>query len=420
MATETSTLKIAIEEPRAWARRLKITVPAERVARERSEASRRLAQRLKLPGFRKGKIPPHVIEKRFGGALEQEAVEKVVGAAYREALEQEQLHPITQGEIGNLEYEPGTELSFDVEFEIRPVLELERLGGFTVKRERAAVDEAEVDAILERLRQEQAVWEGVEGEQPATGDMALVEMTALEGEGATAAESAARRYRVVLGEAQAPPAVEAALQGLEPGGETEVEVESEGGAEGEAAAPDRWRVKLVEVKRPRLPELDDEFAKSVGDFEELAALRARVREDLEREADAEADRQVRRALLGEIVEANPFEVPDSMVDRYLERLLQVREDAEAERVAEMKAAARPVAEEAIKRMLVIERVAELEGLHATADEVQERVAQIAERRGRPPQEVRAQLAKAGRLEALEEEVTEEKAFRYLESLSTVE
>jgi trigger factor len=419
MATETSTLKIAIEEPRAWARRLKITVPAERVARERSEASRRLSQRLKLPGFRKGKIPAHVIEKRFGSALEQEAVEKVVGAAYREALEQEQLHPITQGEIGNLEYEPGTELSFDVEFEIRPVLELERLGGFTVKRERAAVDDAEVAGILERLRKEQAVWEGVEGERPATGDMALVEMTALEGEG-EAAEPQARRYRVVVGEGQAPPAVETALQGLEPGGETEVEVESEGGAGGEAAPPDRWRVKLVEVKRPRLPELDDEFAKTVGDFEELAALRARVREDLEREADAEADRQVRRALLGEIVGANSFEVPDSMVERYLERLLQVREDADPERVAEMKAAARPVAEEAIKRMLVIERVAELEGLHGTADEVQERVAQIAERRGRPPQEVRAQLAKAGRLEALEEEITEEKVFRYLESLSTVE
>src|SRR5688572_24344407 len=115
-----STLKVTIESPATWSRRLTITVPAERLEREKQTTTKRLAQRIKLPGFRKGKVPAQVLEKRFGPAIEQETIERVVGDAYREAVAQEGLHPISQAAIDNIDYQTGSDLTFRVDFEIRP------------------------------------------------------------------------------------------------------------------------------------------------------------------------------------------------------------------------------------------------------------------------------------------------------------
>src|SRR5690606_38509071 len=216
MASNTSELRVAVAEPRSWARRLTITVPGERVQRERQEVARRLAKRIRIPGFRQGKVPTNVVERQFGAAIDQEALERVVSEAYREALEREQFQPITQGEVENIDYSPGSDLTFDVEFEIRPVIELERLGGFEIRRERPDVTEEEVDRVIERVREQQAVWHPVEDESPLVGDMVAVEITPL-GEGAE--EAKPRQYQIVLGEGEAVPSVEEAIRTLKPGEE---------------------------------------------------------------------------------------------------------------------------------------------------------------------------------------------------------
>lgn len=412
MAQETSNLKIAIEEPRTWARRLTITVPAERVERERGEVTRRLAQRLKLPGFRKGKIPAHVLERRYGPAIDSETVERVVGNAYREALRAEGLEPITQGSVEEVEYKPGSDLTFRVAFEIKPQIQLERLGGFQLVRERPEVRDEDVDRMIERLRAEHAVWRPIEDAAPENGDAVEVELTELD-----RPEPKPERYRLVLGQGQAVPEVEALIRGLKPGEEAEgvVPVTSDGTTRDESV-----RVRLLAVRRPELPAVDDEWARSLGDFEDLATLRARIKEDLQRDADAAAERELRRQLIDRIVEANPFEVPDAMVEQYLDSILQPREGADAQRIAEVREAARPAAEQAIRRTLVLDRVAKMEGLEATPAEVDARVEEIASRVGRPVEEVRRQLSRSGRLNALADEITEEKVFEYLKSLSTVE
>jgi len=412
MAQESSNLKIAIEEPRTWARRLTITVPAERVERERGEVTRRLAQRLKLPGFRKGKIPAHVLERRYGPAIDSETVERVVGNAYREALRAEGLEPITQGSVEEVDYKPGSDLTFRVAFEIKPQIQLERLGGFQLVRERPEVRDEDVDRMIERLRAEHAVWRPIEDATPEDGDGVEVELTELD-----KPEPKPERYRLVLGQGQAVPEVEALIRGLKVGEEAEgvVPVTNDGTTREETV-----RVRLLAVRRPELPAVDDEWARSLGDFEDLAALRARIREDLQREADAAAERELRRQLIDRIVEANPFEVPDAMVEQYLDSILQPREGADAQRIAEVREAARPAAEQAIRRTLVLDRVAKMEGLEATPAEVDARVEEIASRVGRPVEEVRRQLSRSGRLNALADEITEEKVFEYLKSLSTVE
>lgn len=414
MTPQTSELKIDVESPRSWARRLTITVPAERVERERREVARGYARRIRLPGFRKGKVPAHVLERQFGGAIERDAVERVVGEAYREAVQREGLEPITQGEVDDVDYAEGRDLTFHVEFEVQPEIELKRLGGFQVKRNIATVTDAEVDRVLERLREEHAAWRTLEDANPVKGDRVSVEITPLGEE-----DGGARSYEFVLGEGQALESVEEAIQTLKPGETEEFTVALPPDEESAGAREQRLRIRLHELKRPELPALDDELARSIGDFDTLDELRGRIREDLEREAESEAERELRRELIDRIVEANPFDVPDSMVNRYLERILQPREGADAERVAEMRAQARPIAEEAIKRILVIQRIGEQQALLATPEEVDARVEEIAQRRGRPVGEVWSQLQRSGRLEALEEEITESKVFEFLKSQSEV-
>lgn len=417
MSVETEDLKIAMEEPAAWARRLTITVPQERIRKERQTAMTRLAQRVRLPGFRKGKVPAGVLEKRFGAAIEQETVERVIGEAYKEAVKQKGLRPITQGAVENVEYQAGTDLIFRVDLEVRPEIDLKRIGGFTLRRETPVVAADQVDAVVERLREQQAVWHPLEDEL-ADGDGVTVEITPLEGPNS----GKPRSYQLVLGKGQTVAAIETAIRSLRAGadGEFTIDLPEDADQPESPIRPHPLRIRVVDARRPELPALDDEFARSVGEFATLSDLRDKVRADLEAEAGREADRALRFHLLQNILDANPFDVPASMVDDYLARLLPSPEGADPQRVAELRASAAAPAAEAIRRSLVVERVAETEALAATAAEVDARVAEAAARIGREPAEVRGRFAKTGRLAEIENEITEDKVFEYLFSLSTVE
>ena len=413
-----SDLKITVEKPATWARRLTITVPAETVQRERETTTKRLAGRLRLPGFRQGKVPRTVVEKRFGQAIEQELVERLINEAYREAIRRENLQPITQGAIDHIHYHAGEDLTFHVDLEVRPEISLDQIGGFTLSRQPAEVTDEAVQGVVERLREQNADWNPIGDETPLVGDMTVVEITPLDGEAA----GTTRRYQLFLGEGQARPEIEDLVRLLKPGEEREFEVDLPENAEdpNSELKKHQLRIKLVEAQRPQLPEVDNEFAKKVGAFENVDALKAAIREDLEKEAGVEADRAVRQQLLDRIIEANPFEVPGSMVDRYLDQVLRIREGEDNEQVRQLREAARPAAEQALRRMLVVEEIAEKEGLRPTADDVNARIEELAARNGREPSEIRAQLKKDNRLGELEDQLTEEKVFEYLLSLSTIE
>jgi trigger factor len=162
----TTDLKVSVDQPGAWARRLTITVPAERVSRERRAVSRSIAESVRLPGFRKGHVPNAVIERHYGETIRQRVVERLIERAYREALAEEGLEPISEGAIGRVDYDDGADLTFDVEFDVRPTIELPRTGGFTVARPAIRVDDAEVQRVIERLRDEQAEWDPVDAGSP--------------------------------------------------------------------------------------------------------------------------------------------------------------------------------------------------------------------------------------------------------------
>jgi trigger factor len=193
----------------------------------------------------------------------------------------------------------------------------------------------------------------------------------------------------------------------------------------------RLRLELKEARQKVLPEIDDAFAAGLGEFADLAALRQRVQEDLQEDAERRAEGDIRRQLIEQILEANPFEAPGSMIERYLDYMLGEGDDApegrrrkqrspeEEARFAEVRESLRPQAEAGLKRTLAVERLAEQEGLRATQDEIDDRVETLAEKHGRSPSEVWIQLEKSGQLEALEREITEDKVFDYLKAQNTV-
>ncbi|HUE76772.1 MAG TPA: trigger factor [Longimicrobiales bacterium] len=413
-------MKIDIETPRDWSRRLTITVPAERVEQERRQVASQIAKRVKMPGFRKGKVPSSVVQRQYGQDIEAQTIDRVVNEAYREALSQEGFSPISQASVEDVHYHSGEDLSFKVAFEVRPDVALERLGGFTARRPPSRVGDEEVTRVIDRLRGENATWSPLESGKPAEGDRVRVEITPLSEDADGPAQP--RQYEVVLGTGEILEEIDRAIRTLEPGEDGEFTISlpatEEGGPAGETGH--RIHVRLVEAEHPELPAADDAFAQGLGDFESMDALRARVAEDMAAEADREADRDVRRQLMGQILEANPFEVPPSLVDQYVEGLLQAPEDADPAELERAKEQARPAAEYAVRRMLVIERVAELEKLHATEQDIDARVQEIASSNDMDAAEVRRQLVRSGRLQALASDLTERRVFDYLKSLSTIE
>ncbi|HYJ80550.1 MAG TPA: trigger factor [Longimicrobiaceae bacterium] len=425
MAAENTELRFSVAEPSSWSRKLSITVPRERVARVRRTVASQLAGNVRLPGFRKGKLPESLVEKQFGASIEQQTLDRVIQESYREALDQGGFQPISQGEVQNVQYAgKESDLTFDVQFEVQPTLSLARTGGFVVPRPSDDVDDAEADAVLERLRSGRAELHAVEGRGPEVGDEVTVEITALDREGAEA-----QPYRFALGEGQAIPGIEEAILSLGPGEEREFEVEfPEDFPEAEQAGTrQKMRIRLLEVQQRALPALDDDFARAVGEYDSMEALRARVRADLREDARRRAEGAVRDALLGQILDANPIEVPDSMVERYLDFMTGGGDGAkkpkrtaeQEERFSQFRELMRPQAEAALRKMMVVEHLADREGLRATQDEVDARVERIAEAQGRTPSDVWLELEKRGQLQGLEGEITEDRVFDWLRQQNTV-
>ena len=420
MSQTTTDLQISVEEPAAWSRRLVITVPVERVRSERTRVARQLAKRVRLPGFRKGKVPPERLEARYGVEIDRQTQQKIIDAAFRQAIDERGFEPISEPRVANVVYSPDAEFTFEVTFDIRPEIHLARLGGFRVKRPEVRVLEEEVQEQLEYIRQQQSLWKPVE-RQPAAGDSVEVVITPLGDE--SGKEGEGQPYRFALGQGHAIPEVENSIMTLAPGsaGEFEVTFPDDFEDESKRGATRLLRIELKQALEQELPPMDDEFAKSAGDFEDLGALRDAIAEDVRKHKESEAEGQVDRQLIDLVIEANPFEVPDSMVDRYVDALIGTPpEGADPEVVSSARDEARPAAVWGIKRTLVLQRIAEEQGFEATKEEVDERVAGLAKRTGRPAGEVRARLGKSGELRDIERAIIEGKVLKYLRDQSEIE
>lgn len=409
-------ITITPTETSGISRRLQITVPEATVSEFEEKAAQKYAKQVRLPGFRPGKAPPSMVRKRFAEAIRQEAIEQVINEAFKEAVDREKLQLASQPHVHDLKFEPGQPLEFELHCEVRPDVELSRVEGFALVRRESPVTDQLVDEQLERLREQKGDWAPVE-DKPAPGDMVTVLLSTAD----TADElPEGREYRIVLGGGQAIAGIEEVIMEATPGETIERSVRwpDDFPDETQQGVTKMVRVTLKDVKRKQLPALDDDFAREVGDFDTLDALRETVRKDMIEHARREGDSEVRGQLIEQIIEANSFDVPASWVQQLVDGYAQMYgvPDEEKEKFVQE---FRPMAERQVRRDLIIDTIAERESLKATESDVDAKVEEMANARNANPSQVYAQLQKSGRLTEIEREITEERVFAWLLERNTV-
>lgn len=409
-------IQIKTKKSEGLERLLEVSVSVETVRVAEDKAAKKYATQARLPGFRPGKAPAAIVRKKFGEAIRQAALETLVQDAFKEVMEREKLQPASQPHVHDLHFDEGKPLTFELHVEVRPEVKLDRTSGFRVKRPEKNVGETQLSEQLDTLRDQRAAWTPVDG-KPMPGDQVTVNLATAEDGGAM---SDAKEYRLVIGEGQAIAAIEELILEAAPGQTIERPVKwpEDFPDEAQRGKTKPVRVELLDVKRKSLPALDDAFAREVGDFDSLDALKTAVKADLESHAERDSESQLRQQLIDEVISANPFDVPEGWVaelsDSYLKQF-QVPEEERPRFAQEF----RPVAERQVRRDLVIETIAEREGLTATEADIDDRVADVANKRGSNPSEVYASLQKAGRLREIERSITEEKVFEWLTSRNEV-
>ncbi|MFL5613722.1 MAG: trigger factor [Gemmatimonadaceae bacterium] len=410
-------IQITTKKSEGVERLLEVQVPVEAIREAEDKTARRYATSVRLPGFRPGKAPPQLVKKRFKDAIRQQVIESLVQEAFQEVVDREKLKVASQPHVHDLKFTEGEPLTFELHVEVRPEISLARTQGFRVARPASEINDEQVREQIEQMREQKATWHPVET-KPAPGDMVTV-LLATSDEDGTMPDG--KDYRLVLGSGQAIPGIEELVMELTPGetAERPVRWPDDFPDESQRGKSKNVRVTLQDVKRKELPALDDAFAREVGDYESLDALQSTVRKDLEENAHREAESTVRSQLLDEIGSANPFPLPPSWVNQLIDGYVQAYRVPEDER-DRFAGEFRPIAERQVRRDLIIDTIAETEGLRATEADIDDRIGELAQKRNADPGQVYASLQKAGRLKEIEQGLTEEKVFKWLMDRNTVE
>jgi len=407
---------------------LKIEIPSDVVDAEIDRVARDYSKRARIPGFRPGKAPTRVIKQRFKDQILHDVAHDLVPRAVDEALRERGVEPVDTPDILDVLVEEGRAMTFTAAFDTVPAFDVGPYETITINRPSNRVEDEAVNQALERLRSRAARFEPVEGRGIVDGDIVTVDLDRTDPDGKVDKHT---DVTVELGASANPPGFDAELLGLEAGATKSFTVHYPADHPiGELANTDvSYTVTVKGLKRRVLPDLDDEFAKDLGEFETLDALTARVRDDLEHEARHAGDRAVRSDLMKQLAARVSFEVPHSLIERETDRRLEdfagrlVDQGIDPRKAGlDWKAfrdAQRDPAREAVASALLLDEVARREHLEVTNDEVDQEIERYAERTRRTPAAVRAALEKEGGLSRIYTGLRREKSIDFLMARATI-
>jgi trigger factor len=392
-------VKITVEHLPQSTVRLDIAADPEEFDAALERAFRRISQQVQVPGFRPGRAPRALVERRVGRELiVAEAQRELMDRLYREALQQHRLTPVAEPEVEIYQDEP---LAFRVEVQVYPQVDLDGYRDIRVEPREVEVTEEEIDQVIEGLRRSRAVWKTPdEPRQPRDGDQVIVDIEAYEGE--QPFQEPLRQATFVLGESNLFAEIDQAIRSLRPGESAEFDISF--AEEDERVSPElrgktlHYRVTVHEVKEAELPEVNDEFAQSLG-VATLSELRDRVRRDLLREKAQAARAEVLEQAVQRLLEVATVELPPALVERQVaadvERLReQLRQRGsslegylrfQGKTLEEFKEELRPQAEARLRRYLVLEAFAEAEGIAVSEEELVAEIERLALASGSPEQ-----------------------------------
>jgi trigger factor len=423
-------LTAAVEDITSTKKRLKIEIPAHTIEKEYREAVDKMRQRAKVPGFRPGKVPLNLIEKRFGDEIKTDVVDRLVPQYYSKALKDAELVPVTLPKFeSEVELKRNEPLSFTLTVEVRPAIADLNYTGLKVDDVEVKIEEGEVEDTIKGLQDGRAMYEVVDREI-REDDLIVIDYVKLDPTGVKELSSAKDQV-MNLGNKIAPKGILEELLGKKKGNIVEIVLPSVDGGEvrEDEAAGNRLQITIKEVKEKSLPAIDDELAKDFG-HESLASLRERVKEGLLKAKRDKAAGQQKEQLLEKLLQTYDFDVPQSLFDRELEGLLvneklsrkkseeladapeagATEDDDDGQLVEEL----RPKAIKNVKTAILLDMIAEKEDISASEDELRARIGILARHFQTTPENVvNLFVTKDGSLEGLRRTIRDEKVLDFI-------
>jgi len=414
------TLTAEITEVNRCKKNLTVEAPSQEFEKEIEKIAREYARTAKIPGFRPGKAPTSVIRQRFGNDLIQEATREIIDRYWQDAISANNLKPLNQPELENLENNPGNPLKFTLSFEELPPLEVKDYQGVEIKQASAEVTDDDLNKAIEDIRKRYAQFVPVEGEAK-DGHYLIANISGLrDGESEPFHDD---DTNLIVGQPQMDPAFSENLRGMKPGETKSFEIPLSKDGQEATAKKIRYTVTVKEIKERQLPELTDEFTQDLGE-ENLEAFRAKVREDLVTQARQRAEKETREALLDAIIARQPIEVPECMVKSVLGGYTRNLVDSLAYQGVDESQASRldwkkiieneqPRAEQVVRRMIFLDAIADQENLAVTDEEMESELQQMAAGARLSVDALKAQFEKEKRLDSLRMQLRQNKALDFI-------
>lgn len=411
---------------------VEVEVPADEVSKSFRSVIKRYQKLARIPGFRPGKVPESVLRNRFAGSIREEVVEAILPQHFRAAIAEKGLKPVSQPQVSNLQLEEGQPLRFKAVFEVMPEFSVDGYQDVKVEKPETELTDAELDAELERIRDAHSTMEPVTVDRGLEdGDWAQINFTGeLDGENAEGENAqqpiGGQDVSVEIGGKDTVEAFSDALRGAKPGQELKFEVTYPGdfGQKRLAGKTVAYAVEVRGIRKKVQPELDDQFAKELGKYESLEEMKQKLREHLASDKKHRAQVDTRNRLLDALVSRFSFAVPESLVqnqiDARLERGLRAlaaqgmrTEDMRKLDFDRLREAQREAAVNEVKGTMVLDRIADVEKIEVSDDEVERELQVISLQTREPLENLRERLTREGNLARIREQLRREKTGNLL-------
>ena len=407
-------------------REIEVQIPAEAVTRETETLIQKYQKLARLPGFRRGHVPASVIKQRFSEDIKSEVVDALVPRYFRQETEKLGLIPVSQPQVTDLHVHDGEPLRFKASFEVMPEIKVEGYKELRAEKPEITVTEQEVEESLSSLREQHATFSAIEGRPLADGDYAQVSLHGEPKDGEGKPVHMDDILVEIAGKNTMPEFTEN-LRGTSVGDERTFEVTYPQDTSDQRLAGKTftYTVKVLGLKQKALPELNDQFAKELGEeFTSLDLVRQRIREGMEQERKHSAEHTAKDKLVDELVKRNEFEVPEALVDRQidvrLERGLRAlaaqgmrQEDLKKMDLNRLRAGQRDQALQEVKASLLLEKIAEEEHIEVSDAEIDREIEALATQSKQTPEAIRARLTRDGALDRIRHRIRSEKTLDFL-------
>lgn len=408
-------MKTVVKSLSSWKKQVEVEVPSEEVRPHLDKALRKYQKKIQVDGFRKGRVPLSLIRKRFGDAIQAEATDDLVQSFFRRAVIEEKLAVVSQATVKEVSFDDEKPLVFTAEVEVEPEVEVDHYSGVKVEKESVGVTGEDVTRTLEMLREQRAELLERKGGAEA-GDIVEGDVQALDASGVPVIGQKWDNRAFELGKPPLGDAVLEQLRGVVPGEERNFTIVSPGGREGKSEREeDRYSIRVTAVREKKMPELDDAFAKELGEFESLEGLKSDIRERLQAQRDGEAERALRNRIADEIVKRNDFELPPSMVENALNGMWEEhrnRPDADSDETA-YREQNRPMVLWNLKWHMLWQKIAEIEAIEVTEEDAEAEIEKMVKDSEQSEKKMRALFKDGDRRRRLRDSMLEERVMAFL-------